>query len=106
MAGTAEEQQHGDSTASARTSFSEQSRSRLVPTTTVTRRACNARRFSWTPGFRAGCKRFARPLLASQRTPLSRWTRRAGIAVLAMVMTVVVFAVVQLAAREYLLHML
>jgi hypothetical protein len=41
------------------------------------------------------------------RTRLARWTRRAGIAVLAMVMTVVVFAAVQVAAAlEYLLHVL
>jgi len=39
------------------------------------------------------------------RTRLSRWTRRAGIAVLAVVMTVVVVAAVQIAAAlEYLLH--
>ena len=41
------------------------------------------------------------------RTRLARWTRRAGIAVLAMVMTVVVFAAVQVAAAlVYLLHLL
>ena len=41
------------------------------------------------------------------RTRLARWTRRARIAVLAMVMTVVVFAAVQVAAAlEYLLHVL
>jgi hypothetical protein len=41
------------------------------------------------------------------RTRLARWTRRAGIAVLAVVMTVVVFAAVQVAAAlEYLLHVL
>ena len=41
------------------------------------------------------------------RTRLARWTRRAGIAVLAMVMTLVVFAAVQVAAAlEYLLHVL
>ena len=41
------------------------------------------------------------------RTRLARWTRRAGIAVLAMVMTVVVFAAVQVAAAlVYLLHVL
>jgi len=41
------------------------------------------------------------------RTRLARWTRRARSAVLAMVMTVVVFAAVQVAAAlEYLLHML
>ena len=39
------------------------------------------------------------------RTRLSRWTRRAGIAVLAMAMTVVVLAALQVAvALEYLLH--
>ena len=39
------------------------------------------------------------------RTRLARWTRRAGIAVLAVVMTVVVFAAVQVAAAlEFLLH--
>ena len=41
------------------------------------------------------------------RTRLARWTRRAGIALLAMVMTVVVFAAVQVAAAlVYLLHVL
>ena len=41
------------------------------------------------------------------RTRLARWTRRAGIAMLAMVMTVVVFAAVQVtAALVYLLHVL
>ena len=41
------------------------------------------------------------------RTRLARWTRRAGIAVLAMVMTVVVVAAVQVAAAlVYLLHAL
>ena len=41
------------------------------------------------------------------RTRLARWTRRAGIAVLAMLMTVVVFAAVQVAAAlQYLLHVL
>jgi hypothetical protein len=41
------------------------------------------------------------------RTRLARWTRRAGIVVLAMVMTVVVFAAVQVAAAlVYLLHVL
>jgi hypothetical protein len=41
------------------------------------------------------------------RTRLARWTRRAGIAVLAMVMTVVVVAAVQIAAALlYLLHAL
>jgi len=41
------------------------------------------------------------------RTRLARWTRRARSAVLAMVMTVVVFAAVQVAAAlEYLLHVL
>jgi hypothetical protein len=41
------------------------------------------------------------------RTRLARWTRRAGIAVLAIVMTVVVFAAVQVAAAlVYLLHVL
>jgi hypothetical protein len=39
------------------------------------------------------------------RTRLTRWTRRAGVAVLAMVLTVVVFAAVQVAAAlSYLLH--
>jgi len=39
------------------------------------------------------------------RTRLARWTRRAGITVLAMVMTVVAFAAVQVAAALlYLLH--
>jgi len=39
------------------------------------------------------------------RTRLTRWTRRAGIAVLAIVMTVVVVAAVQVAvALEYLLR--
>jgi hypothetical protein len=41
------------------------------------------------------------------RTRLARWTRRAGIAVLALVMTVVVFAALQVvAALAYLLHVL
>jgi hypothetical protein len=41
------------------------------------------------------------------RTRLARWTRRAGVAVLAMVMTVVLVAAVQVAAAlEYLLHVL
>ena len=41
------------------------------------------------------------------RTRLARWTRRAGIAVLAIVMTVVVVAAVQIgAALAYLLHAL
>jgi len=41
------------------------------------------------------------------RTRLARWTRRAGIAVLATVMTVVVFAAVQVAAALfYLLHVM
>ena len=41
------------------------------------------------------------------RTRVARWTRRAGITVLAMVMTIVVFAAVQVAAAlEYLLHVL
>ena len=41
------------------------------------------------------------------RTRLARWTRRAGIAVLAAVMTVVVFAAIQVAAAlVYLLHAL
>jgi hypothetical protein len=41
------------------------------------------------------------------RTRLARWTRRAGIAMLAMVMTVVVFAAVQVAAAlAYVLHVL
>lgn len=41
------------------------------------------------------------------RTRLARWTRRAGIAVLAAVMTVVVFAAIQVAAAlAYLLHAL
>jgi hypothetical protein len=41
------------------------------------------------------------------RTRLARWTRRAGIAVLAMLMTVVVFAAVQIAAAlAFLLHVL
>ena len=41
------------------------------------------------------------------RTRLARWTRRAGIAVLAMVMTVVVVAAIQIAAAlTYLLHAL
>jgi hypothetical protein len=56
----------------------------------------------WTP---LELRSSAAVLLA--RTRLARWTRRAGIAVLAMVMTVVVFAAVQVAAAlEYLLHML
>ena len=39
------------------------------------------------------------------RTRLARWTRRAGITALAMAMTVVVFAAVQVAAAlVYLLH--
>ncbi len=41
------------------------------------------------------------------RTRLARWTRRAGITVLAAVMTVVVFAAIQVAAAlVYLLHAL
>jgi len=41
------------------------------------------------------------------RTRVARWTRRAAITVLAMVMTIVVFAAVQVAAAlEYLLHVL
>ena len=41
------------------------------------------------------------------RTRLARWTRRAGIAVLAMVMTVVLVAAVQVAAAfDFLLHAL
>jgi hypothetical protein len=41
------------------------------------------------------------------RTRLARWSRRARIAVLAMVMTLVVFAAVHVAAAlEYLLHVL
>src|SRR6516165_5197812 len=41
------------------------------------------------------------------RTRVARWTRRAGITVLAMVMTIVVFAAGQVAAAlEYLLHVL
>ncbi len=41
------------------------------------------------------------------RARLSRWTRRAGIGVLAIVMTVVVIAAVQVAAAlQYLLHVL
>lgn len=41
------------------------------------------------------------------RTRLTRWTRRAGLAVLAIVLTVVVFAAVQAAiALSYLLHVL
>jgi hypothetical protein len=41
------------------------------------------------------------------RTRLARWTRRAGVAVLAMVMTVVMFAAVQIAAAlVYLQHVL
>jgi len=41
------------------------------------------------------------------RTRLARWTRRAGIALLAVVMTVVVFAAVQIsAALVYLVHVL
>jgi hypothetical protein len=41
------------------------------------------------------------------RTRVARWTRRAGITVLAMVMTIVVVAAVQVAAAlEYLLHVL
>ena len=41
------------------------------------------------------------------RTRLARWAQRAGIALLAMVMTVVVFAAVQVAAAlVYLLHVL
>jgi hypothetical protein len=41
------------------------------------------------------------------RTRVARWTRRAGITVLAMVMTIVVFAAVQVAAAlAYLLHVL
>ena len=41
------------------------------------------------------------------RTRLARWTRRAGIVVLAMVIAVVAFAAVQVtAALAYLLHVL
>jgi hypothetical protein len=41
------------------------------------------------------------------RTRLTRWTRRVGMAVLAVVMTVVVFAAVQIAAAlAFLLHVL
>ena len=41
------------------------------------------------------------------RTRVARWTRRAAITVLAMVMTIVVFAAVQVAAAlAYLLHVL
>jgi hypothetical protein len=57
---------------------------------------------SWTP---LEARTSAAVLIV--RTRLARWTRRAGIAVLAMVMTVVVFAAVQVAAAlEYLLHVL
>jgi hypothetical protein len=57
---------------------------------------------SWTP---LEARTSAAVLVA--RTRLARWTRGAGIAVLAMVMTVVVFAAVQVvAARAYLLHVL
>ena len=56
----------------------------------------------WTP---LEVRRSAAVLVA--RTRLARWTQRAGIAVLAMVMTVVVFAAVQVeAALVYLLHVL
>jgi len=55
---------------------------------------------SWTP---LELRSSAAVLVA--RTRLSRWTRRAGIAVLAVLMTVVVVAAVQIAAAlEYLLH--
>ena len=55
---------------------------------------------SWTP---LEARTSAAVLVA--RTRLARWTRRAGIAVLAMVMTVVAFAAVQVAAAiAYLLH--
>ena len=56
----------------------------------------------WTP---LALRSSAAVLVA--RTRLTRWTRRAAIAVLAIVMTVVVFAAVQIAAALiFLLHVL
>ena len=56
----------------------------------------------WTP---LDARASAAVLLA--RTRLARWIRRAGVAVLAVVMTVVVFAAVQVAAAlVFLLHVL
>jgi hypothetical protein len=56
----------------------------------------------WTP---LDARASAAVLLA--RTRLARWIRRAGIAVLAVVMTVVMFAAVQIAAAlVFLLHVL
>ena len=56
----------------------------------------------WTP---LDARASAAVLLA--RTRLARWIRRAGVAVLAVVMTVVVFAAAQVAAAlVFLLHAL